>query len=203
MATQLDGQITINGSLSVNGTLTGQIGRDGLLVEQNLVIPVPLHAFRVWDSMAALPTSGSSDDLGFVAGTFGTSVPYLATAIASGPADGYARALIQLPYQYVAAQGVYVRIYHGMITAVASSSATVDVEAYKVAKTSSLVSGSDLCTTAAVSNTTMTFATSTFTLTSTGLSPSDVLDLRVRATANGGSGYNVISGVEIVLSARG
>ena len=97
MATQLDGQITINGSLSVNGTLTGQIGRDGLLVEQNLVIPVPLHAFRVWDSMAALPTSGSSDDLGFVAGTFGTSVPYLATAIASGPADGYARALISSP----------------------------------------------------------------------------------------------------------
>lgn len=47
MPTQLEGPVTINGSLSVNGTLEGQISRTGLLVEQNLVIPVPLAAFRV------------------------------------------------------------------------------------------------------------------------------------------------------------
>jgi len=66
----------------------------------------------------------------------------------------------------------------GMVTTVADTSCTVDFEVYLCAKTT-LASGSDLVTTSATTINSTSFAAKNFDLTSAGLSPGDMLDIRI------------------------
>jgi hypothetical protein len=67
-----------------------------------------------------------------------------------------------------------------METTGASASATLDVEVDKSDRAAGL--GSDLCATAAQTINSLTFANKDFTITPTGLSAGDVLDVRLTVT---------------------
>jgi hypothetical protein len=93
-----------------------------------------------------------------------------------------------------------------MLTTVADTSATIDVEAYESAKTT-LKTGSDLVTTAAQSINSLTFADKAFDLTVTDLSPGDQLDIRftvaVVDAATGTAVTAALASVELLLDIKG
>lgn len=202
-STTFPGDIIVAGDIRVNGSISPKIARDNILALAELqAFPVPLTDFRVWDALASLlPSAGANDDLGLVGGTFGTATPTLRTQDlkAAGASSNYARALIQLPWEYVAGESVTIRIKAGMITTVAGTSATVDVEAYKQQNDPDDAIGSDLVSTAATTMNSLTFADIDFTLTPTSLSPGDILDVRIKTAVNdGASGTAVIAGISSV-----
>jgi hypothetical protein len=146
---------------------------------------VPFVDFRVWDAIATnLPGTSASDDLGLYGGTFGTDAPLIRTYDVKNAGAVTLRTRVQvcLPAEYVASGDITLRFHAGMITTVASSTATIDVEAYAADKDGTL--GSDLCTTSATTINSLTFAAKDFVITGTGLNPGDWLDVRVTIAVN-------------------
>jgi len=83
-----------------------------------------------------------------------------------------------------------------MITTVADTTATLDCEAYKLQADPDDALGSDLVSTAATTMNSTTFADIDFVVTPTGLSPGDILDVRIKTTVTDGAGATaVIAGV--------
>lgn len=168
---------------------------------------VPLTDFRVWDAMqTVLPGTSSADDLALAGGTFGTDSPTIQTGdVKNSTVTRYARALVRLPIEYDAGETVMLRVHAGMITTVASASATVDVQAYKSDKEAGV--GSDLCTTNAQSCNSTTFADLDFVITPAGLAAGDVLDVRlavaVTDVATGTAVIAAIGSVELLCDVRG
>jgi hypothetical protein len=170
--------------------------------------PVLLTNFFVWDSGQPLPaTAAASDDLAMSVGTFGTNTP----AISSGDCKNatttrYARTVLSLPPEYVAGETITLRLSAGMLTTVASSSCTVDVEVY-LTNRESLVSGSDLCATSATTINSLTFANKDFTITPTSLNPGDQLDVRITIAcvdvATGTAVKPTIGSVELLCDVKG
>lgn len=183
--------VTIGGNLRVNGSITPAKAKSSILALAELqAFPIPLTDFRVWDAMQTnLPGTPSSDDLGLVGGTFGTGTPSIRTEDlkAAGATNKYARVLVQLPWEYEAGQSVSLRFKAGMITTVADTTATLDVEAYKLQADPDDAIGSDLISTAATTINSTTFADVTFVVTPTSLSPGDILDVRVKIAVNDGA----------------
>ena len=207
MANRIDGDLSVAGNLGVTGVLTANISRGSLITETSQPIPIPLTSLRVWDAFATSLGSAGNDDLGITAGTWGTGVPYIVSRDlnALGAVTGYARFLVQLPHEYVAGQLVSLNVAAGMITAVASVSATVDFEVYKHGG-SNLVSGSDLVTTSATSINSTTFTEYAFVVTPTTLSPGNVLDVRMAIAANsatGSSHFAAVARIELLATCRG
>lgn len=201
--------VIINGNLRVTGTRTPTFSRSEFTQENLAVYPIPWNAWRVWDAYAtSLTGSGTSDDLGLVGGTWATNTPSLQTGDLknAGSTDRYARCQVQLPPEYVAGETVTVRLHAGMLTTVASSAATVDLEIYK-SNRESLVSGSDLVTTAATTINSLTFADKDFQVTSTALSPGDILDIRLKINVNDSATVTVVNGAvgsaELLLDIKG
>ncbi len=121
----------------------------------------------------------SPDDLAISSVAFATGLPYVTTGdVKAISVTRYARVTVQIPECYVAGETVQLRISGGMLTTVASSSATVDVECYKSSR-DTLKTGSDLCATAAQSINSLTFANKDFDITATSLSAGDWLDIRL------------------------
>jgi hypothetical protein len=87
-----------------------------------------------------------------------------------------ARALVALPPEYVAGETVKLVVSAGVKTTVASTSVTVDFQAYTTDRDGA-VDGSDLVATAATSINSLTLGDYEFTVTSTSLSPGDTLDI--------------------------
>lgn len=198
MANRIEGDLVVSGHLSP-GTMTvpaasvtdssvsgsAAIARSKLALDTLKPYPVNLSDFRVWDAPATvLPGTSANDDLGLINGTFGTAPWYVGTSDlkAAGATTRYARARIRLPAEYDSAETVQLRLVAGMITTVADTSATIDVEAYKVGDDGTV--GSDLCSTAAQSINSTTFAEKNFTITATSLAPGDELDVRIAITVN-------------------
>jgi hypothetical protein len=181
----LPGDLVVPGDIRVTGSITPSIARANILTMVELQpFPIPLTSFRVWNAMATLlPAAGATDDLGLVGGSFGTATPSLRTEDlkqeAVNPTLNYARVLVQLPWEYVAGNTVTLRFKAGMITTVADVSATVDCSAYKLQNDPDDALGSDLVTTAATSINSLTFDDINFTVTPSGLSPGDILDVRI------------------------
>lgn len=198
----------IGGDLRIGGSIRPDISRSNLAKETTKSYPVPLTQGRIWDAMASLlPSAGGTDDLGLIGGTFGTGVPSLQTGdVKNTTGTRYARYILVMPAEYDAGGTVKIRLSAGMKTTAASVSATADVEAYKSAR-DALVSGSDLVTTAATTINSTTFGDKDFTLTSTNLSPGDILDVRVAIAWNDGQPTNVVNGcigsLELVCDIRG
>lgn len=135
----------------------------------------PRSAF-VFDSGAVLPTAGASDDLGFYQGTHGTNVPYIGTGdVKNATTQRKARFTFALPPEYVSGGSVIIRVRAGMVTTVASASATIDFAAYK--HNGSVITGSDLIATSATSINSLTWANYDFTITPTGLVAGDEFDV--------------------------
>lgn len=196
----MPGDLIVSGDLRVNGAISPKFAKSNVLALAELQpYPIPLTNFRVFDALATvLPGTPASDDLGLVGGTFGTATPSLRTQDlkAAGASNNRARVLVQLPWDYVAGESVTLRFKAGMITTVASSSATLDCEAYKLQDDPDDAIGSDLVTTSAQSINSLTFANIDFTISPTSLSPGDILDVRITTAVNdGATATAVIAGI--------
>ena len=186
--TTLPGDLIVAGDVRINGRISPAIAKSSLLALAELqAFPIPLTDFRVWDALQTLlPGTPSSDDLGLVGGTFGTATPSIRTEDlkAAGATNKRARFLVQLPWEYVAGESVTLRFKAGMITTIASSSATLDCEAYKLQADPDDSIGSDLVSTSAVNINSLTFSDVDLVVTPTSLSPGDILDVRVTIAVN-------------------
>lgn len=209
MATQrFDGDVEITGALRVSGTYTGPIARSNIITGDTAIYELPFTLFRVWNAMHTnLPTIGSSDDLGLASGTFGSALPNLRTQDmnAAGAVTEYARTMFTLPREYSPASAITLRLAALMITSVASVSATVDAEVYLSAR-NTLVSGSDLCTTAATSTNLLTTTEVSFTITPTSRVAGDVLDIRIAwigNSATASSHFGSIAHAEMLVQIKG
>lgn len=137
----------------------------------------------------------SPDDLALTAGAFGTGCPYITTADVKnmGAITRYARMMFTMPAEYDPGQSLTLTLSAGMITTVASVSATVDVEVYKSGD-NGLVSGTDICSTAAQSINSLTFGEKTFVLSGSGLVIGTVLDIRITIAANDSATVTAVIG---------
>ncbi|MGD9648378.1 MAG: hypothetical protein AB7U73_21890 [Pirellulales bacterium] len=164
-------------------------------VQEPLVsYPIPWYAWRVHDApQTNLPGTSASDDLGVYGTAFGTNSPSVRTYDVknAGAVSLYARTFLCLPPEYDPAESVTLRFYCGMITTVASTSATVDCACYESDNAGGI--GADLVTTSAQDINNLTPANKDFTVTPTNLAPGDILDLRVvLAISDTGTGTAVI-----------
>jgi hypothetical protein len=201
---RLAGLTKIDQAQFVSGLL-----RQYLFQEDETEFPIDLGSLKVWDSGQPLPSAAANDDLGYVSGTFGTSNQYVAgrdCKTSGGAITGYARFTVVLPENYVAAQSVKLRFAAGMLTTVSDTTATIDVEAYLVGRTT-LKSGSDLITTSATNINSLTFGDKDFTVTATALVPGDVLDVRVALAVNDAATGTVvrpaIAAIDLLCSVKG
>lgn len=190
-------------------SLTGPMNRSNLNYDVAQVYPLDFERFRVWDAyQTILPSVGAADDIGLTAAAFGTGCPYLKSRdlnAAGAITTEYARISFTLPPEYIAAAAVELRLAAGMLTSVASVTATVDAEVYLSGRTT-LISGTDLCATVAQSCNSLTFAELLFTITATTLSPGSVLDIRLAIAANSAtasSHFIAIAQVELLLNVKG
>lgn len=195
----LPGDLIVPGSLRV-GSISPAIAKANILALAELqAFPIPLTDFRVWDALQTLlPGTPATDDLGLVGGTFATATPSIRTEDlkAAGATNKRARFLVQLPWEYQAGESVTIRFKAGMITTVAGTSATIDIEAYKLQDDPDDAIGSDLVSTSATSMNSLTFANIDFVITPTSLSAGDILDVRLTIAVNdGASATAVIGGV--------
>jgi len=193
--TVIDGDLIVSGTFRTNGGMLPGVARTALVQDDLLAFPQNLADFRVWDAFGTtLPTTSATDDLGLYTGTFATGCPYVATSDLknAGATTRYARLLVKVPECYVAGQSLTLRAAAGMLTTVASTTATIDFEAYLVGR-DTLKSGSDLVSTSATSINSLTFGNKDFVLTTSTLTPGALLDVRVTIAVNDtGTGTAVI-----------
>ena len=194
----LPGDLIVAGNIRLNGTLSPAVAKANILALAELqAFPIPLTDFRVWDALQTpLPGTPATDDLALIGGTFGTATPSIRTEDlkTAGATNKRARVLVQLPWEYQAGQSVTIRLKAGMITTVADTTATIDVEAYKLQDDPDDAIGSDLVSTAATTMNSTTFADIDFVVSPSGLSPGDILDVRITMAINDGAGATAVIG---------
>ncbi len=153
-----------------------------------------------------LPTASDATSMAHVVGTHGSATPMLtSTAGAGATTSETARFGFVLPSSYVAGAAITVRL-HARTSDVAVTSATVDVLCYKSNKEGGV--SADLCTTAATSVNSLTWADKDFTITPTGVVVGDLLDIKLVAAINDGGGGGdgaviAIGAVEMLLDIKG
>ena len=208
MASQFD-DVRISGTLSLKETGVSAQTRASILKQDALAIfPVRLTGLRVWDAIHTnLPGTAATDDLALIGTTFGTTAPVVSAGDckALGATSRYARFMTELPECYEAGETVTLSLSAGMVTTVASSSCTVDVECYKIDKITGI--SSDLCTTAATTINSLVFAAKSFTITSSALTAGDVLDIRLTIACNdaatGTAVTPTIAGIDLLCDIKG
>lgn len=207
MATRFDADVDITGRVTASQGFSGPLNRSQIVQETLKAYPLELSSFRIWDAFQTSLTTAASDDLGLTAGAFATGVPYITSGdVKATSGTRYARTTFVLPPEYDAGQSITLRFAAGMLTTVSDTSCTVDAEAYLSAR-DTLKSGSDLVSTAATSINSLTFGNKDFTITATGRTAGDTLDIRIAiiwvdaATATAVIG--AISNAEVLLSIRG
>ena len=208
MASQFD-DVRISGTLSLKETGVSAQTRASILKQDALAIfPVRLTGQRVWDAIHTnLPGTAATDDLALIGTTFGTTAPVVSAGDckALGATSRYARFMTELPECYEAGETVTLSLSAGMVTTVASSSCTVDVECYKIDKITGI--SSDLCTTAATTINSLVFAAKSFTITSSALTAGDVLDIRLTIACNdaatGTAVTPTIAGIDLLCDIKG
>lgn len=185
------------------------IQRSKLAQRTNQVIAVPWEAFRVHDAyQTTLPGTALTDDLGLIGGTFGTDAPSIETEDlkAAGATTSYARCFAQIPHDYDDVETILLRLSAGMVTTVADTAATIDVEIYKSDRFGAESGDGDLVTTAAQSINSLSEADKDFVIDSSLVDPGDILDIRITVTVNdGATGTEVkarIGAVELVCDLR-
>ena len=190
--TTFPGDIVVSGNLRLTGNITPAMTKANVLELAELqAFTVPMSIWRKADAAEyqtfLAGADQATDDLSLVGGTFGTNAPSLQTDDFGGNLQAdpyYARGEIQLPAEYVAGQSIEIRFHAGMLTTVADQSCTVDVDVYKSDEDST--STGDLCDDAAVSDNmnSLVFADIDFTIAPATLSPGDLLDVRIKVTAD-------------------
>lgn len=183
------------------------VERDDLKLETK-TYPINLADLRVHDAVTTLlPTTSANDDLGIIAGTYGTNAIQIQTSDlkTAGATTRYGRFLFQLPPEYVAGESVVLRVASEMVTTVADGSATVDANVYSYDEDGTL--SADLVSTSATDTNSLTLSDKNFTVTATSLEPGMLLDCRVALTvtdtATGTAVIGSIPSIKFVLSVRG
>lgn len=198
--------IDVSGAIRAT-SFTGAMNRSNIIAGDIAIYEIPFTRFRVHDAMQTnLPAIGSSDDLGLATGVLGTAMPYFKTQDmnAVGAITEYARTVFTIPDKYYAGGSISLRIRAGMLISVASVTATVDAQVY-VSSGDTLVSA-DICTTAATSANSLTFANCDFTITPTSRVPGDIFDIRIAwigNSATASSHFGAITNVAVLVSNRG
>jgi hypothetical protein len=208
MPSQFD-DVRISGTLSLKETGVSAQTRLTILKQDALAIfPVRFTGLRVWDAFHTnLPGTAAADDLALIGTTFGTTAPVVSAGDckALGATSRYARFMVELPECYEAGETVTLSLSAGMVTTVASSSCTVDVECYKIDKITGI--GSDLCTTSATTINSLVFAAKAFTITPSGLTAGDVLDVRLTIAVNDAATVTAvtptIAAIDLLCDIRG
>lgn len=208
MANRVDSLI-VDGALTVGESSVSAQTRSTILKQDaNKRFPVKFTDFRTWDAAATnLPGTASSDDLGLVTGTWGTNPLRITAGDCKALGATNRRAIVEvcLPECYDAAETVTFILSAGMLTTVADTTCTVDLEVYKRDKIGGI--GSDLCATSATTINSLTFADKTFTITATSLAPGDVLDVRMTIACNDAATATAvtpcIAGFDLVCDIKG
>ena len=200
------GDVRITGNLQVDGSMPG-LSRSDLAKRSAVAHPVDLTQLRVHDALhSVLPGTAADDDLALDGNTFGTDAPTVKSGdlASAGATTRYARFVTHLPQEYVDGDTITLRFSAGMETA-ADNTATLDVECYKSDREGSV--GGDLCSTGAQSMNSTTFSDLDFTITPTGMTAGDQLDIRIAMAINDastGSGVvGVVGAIDRVLDIRG
>jgi hypothetical protein len=180
---RITGDARITGNLQVDGSMPS-LSRSDLQQENNAEYTIPHTAWRVHDALdTLLPDPSAADDIG-IDGTFGTGPIKLTCGDlkAAGATTRYARTQVVLPPEYVAGETITLRFSAGMLTTVADNTCTLDVEAYALDDEGGI--SADLCTTSAQSMNSTSFANLDFTITPTGRSAGDSIDVRIAIACN-------------------
>ena len=200
---RLRGEINMADADSVtytNGSIPGSALQGGAdVLRSQLALndldpyPVALDTWRVTGTGALLGTAAGtpSGAFGITVGTHGTASPKLVGESASGNSKtNSCRKLVYMDARYDDGETVTIRV-HARITANCNTAQTLDVEAYAGDKEAGV--GSDLVTTSAQTLTT-SWADYDYTVTVTGLSAGDPLDVEITGVANdtGGTAGAVI-----------
>lgn len=190
--------LTVTNSLICRGTFflptsfSGEVPVANQKLRTQQILDVPLTSLRVHDApQTNLPGTSAADDLALLGATFGTNSMYIGTGdVKTLTVTRYARFQRALPDDYVAGSAITLRAFAGMQTAAADASCTLDVEAYAADGEGGI--GSDLCTTAAQSINSTTFANVDFTITPTGLVAGDQLDIRLTVYSEDSAGASAV-----------
>ena len=178
------GSAVFRGTVSAGPTsISAQTRSTGLVQDNNVRFPEKLTDLRVWDALHTnLPGTAAADDLALINGTLGSVAPTVQAGDlkAAGATTRYAGLMLVVPECYVSGETVQLILSCGMLTTIADTSCTVDVEAYKLDKVGGV--SADLCATAAQSINSLVFAEKTFTITATTLNAGDVLICRIALT---------------------
>lgn len=188
---RFDAEVAFSGTASLTGLPANSVTDSSISATANIDYtklaqrtladhPIEVIEWRIHDALQSLlPTSSGTDDLGLTIGTFGSAAPYIGTGdVKASSVTRYARVMRRLPANYEAGETVNIVVTGAMITTVADTSATVDIECYEVGSNVATPS-SDLCATSAQSINSLTAADKSFTITATSLAPGDMLDIRL------------------------
>lgn len=184
---------TINflpGSVPANAVAAGIDPLTQLKQLDARLFPVTLLDWRVHDALGTFIGTAGNDDLGLSGGTFGTSTPVLSAGDlkAAGATTRYARKLLHLPPNYMPGETVLLRIAAAMVTTVADTSCTLDVDAY-LHDDEGGITGSNLYTGSAqdMNDTFANLSLLDFALTTTNLAAGSVIDTRLAIACNDGA----------------
>lgn len=133
---------------------------------------VLLSDLRIWDAMNTLLTTAASDDCGIATGTPGTDSPFVTGGDVKDATTTRKFAFeLAVPPNYDDGFNARIRLRAGMRTTVASSAATIDIEAFRPNGSGGV--GSDLCVTSAQSINSLTPGNFDFDLSVSTLDPGD------------------------------
>lgn len=170
---------------------------------------VPLTSLRTWDALATnLPATPATDDLGLITGTWGTDAPYIGTGDLKnlGATTRRAGFIFPLPLDYEDGEPVTILVSAGMKTTVASTTATVDIEAWRLDFEDGTLGAADICATTAQNINSLTADTFSFTITPTTLLAGDQLYVRlsmaVNDTATGTAVIGAVYTVQVLSDIR-
>jgi hypothetical protein len=183
-STTLPGDLVIPGDLRLTGSISPALVKSSVLALAELQpYNIPWTAWRTFDAMGTpIPSAAANDDLGLVGGTHGSNhVSIQAGDIGEASSVRYARAVIALPWDYVAGQSATLRFYAGCLTAAADTTCTLDIAAYIMDGDNTV--GADVAAAAVANNIkSAVFANVDFALTPTNLSPGTELDVLLSIT---------------------
>lgn len=203
MSGKIDGTLLVTGIATLQKQVnfqgaTKQTGlqRSDLDDSVALLHPLDLRSWGPWDTgVDVLPAAPviANDDLGLVPGTWATDALTLKTADqVTTNSTKYAMRAFQLPGWYDDGDPISLLCRAGALGAAADTTLNLDLEVYKLVD--GVISGVDLCTTAAIDINNLTWTDAEFTITPTGLVASDVLGLRLAIIYNDGAGGSPVFG---------
>lgn len=146
-----------------------------ILTQQTVEYPIPAwHWRRFGDAagLALLPAAPDGTNIGLKAGT-----PILIGSTTATTVTEYAVTSLKLPPEYDAGETVTVRL-HAKVSAAASTSAKVDIEFY-LSDREGGNTGGDLCADGEQTLST-SYVDKDFTITPGGLSPGDLIEIKVK-----------------------